>query len=262
MLRTVQATRYVTPLREGGSLPGLVEADDDGMYVVKFRGAGQGTAALVAEVVVGELGRRLGVRVPEQVVVELDPEIGRREPDEEVQELLTASSGANLGLDFLPGSVGYDGVGWRPPAPEAARILWLDAFTANIDRSWRNPNLLVWHRTLWAIDHGAALVFQHAWPPVQAWAQRRYDLGEHVLRPVVGTLDGDRLAAVDAELAGRVTPGLLAEVLDLVPDGWLLGMNAARGDGRDAGAWRARYLEYLTARVQGPRGWREGTVAA
>ena len=146
MLREVTGTRYVTPLREGGSLPGLVEADDDGLYVVKFRGAGQGSAALVAEVVVGELGRRIGVRVPELVVLDLDPEIARREPDEEVQELLRASTGANLGMDFLPGSVGYDGMGWQPPVEDAARVFWLDAFTANIDRTWTNPNLLVWHR--------------------------------------------------------------------------------------------------------------------
>ncbi len=256
----MQATRYVTPLREGGSLPGLVEADDDGIYVVKFSGAGQGTAALVAEVVVGELGRRIGVRVPDLVVVELDPEIGRREPDQEVQELLRASSGTNLGLDFLPGSVGYDGVGWRPPGDEAARVFWLDAFTANIDRTWRNPNLLVWHRTLWAIDHGAALVFQHAWPPLDAWASRAYDLSEHVLRPVVDTLDGEQLADLDADLARTVSRELLAEVLGLVPDAWLLGMNAALGDDRGADAWRERYASYLAARLAPPRPWRGGTV--
>ena len=163
------------------------------MYVVKFTGAGQGTAALVAEVVVGELGRRLGVRVPELVGVELDPAIGLREPDQEVQELLKASSGLNLGMDFLPGSVGYDGVAWRPDPLDAARVFWLDAYTANVDRTWRNPNLLVWHRTLWAIDHGAALVFQHAWPAPEAWAGRRYDLSQHVLLPVVREL-------ADAEL--------------------------------------------------------------
>ena len=259
VLRCVQATRYVTPLREGGSLPGLVEADDDGIYVVKFRGAGQGTAALVAEVVVGELGRRLEVRVPELVRVDLSAEIAPREPDEEVQELLRVSAGLNLGLDFLPGSVGYDGIRWRPPAEEAALVLWLDACTANIDRTWRNPNLLVWHRQMWAIDHGAALVFQHAWPPVERWASRGYDLTQHVLRPVVESLDGDRLDALDAELAARVTPALLGEVLDLVPEGWLLGMNAAVGDDRPAQAWRSRYVEYLLARVAAPRAWREGT---
>jgi hypothetical protein len=258
VLPVVRATRYVTALREGGSLPGLVEADDDGMYVVKFRGAGQGTAVLVAEVVVGELGRRLGIRVPDLVAIELDPEIGRREPDEEVQDLLKASAGLNLGNDFLPGSVGYDGVRWQPPEEEAARIFWLDAFTANIDRTWRNPNLLVWHRTVWAIDHGAALVFQHAWGPVQTWAGRRYDLGQHVLGPVVDRFGAARMAALDAELAGTVGPDLLTEVLDQVPDEWLLEMNAAREQpGTGADRWRARYVEYLTARLGAPRPWWE-----
>jgi hypothetical protein len=254
VLRSVRATRYVTPLREGGSLPGLVEADDDGMYVVKFAGAGQGTAALVAEVVVGELGRLIGVRVPDLVGVELDPVIGLREPDQEVQELLKTSEGLNLGLDFLPGSVGYDGVAWQPDAFDAARIFWLDAYTANIDRTWRNPNLLVWHRTLWAIDHGAALVFQHAWPAPDVWAARRYDLSEHVLLPVVSTLADADLARLDAELAA-VVPDLLPQVLDLVPGAWLTGMNAAVGDRRDADAWRARYVDMLTLRAGGNRPW-------
>lgn len=261
MLPVVRATAYVTPLREGGSLPGLVEADDDGTYVVKFRGAGQGTAVLVAEVVVGELGRRLGVRVPDLVAVDLDPQIGLREPDEEVQDLLKASAGLNLGLDFLPGSVGYDGVGWQAPAEDAARVLWLDAFTANIDRTWRNPNLLVWHRTLWAIDHGAALVFQHAWPPVDGWAGRRYDLSQHVLGPAVAGLPAARLDELDAELAA-VAAAELPAVLDLVPDEWLLGMNAARDRPEtDAAGWRARYVEYLTARLAGDRPWRERVAA-
>jgi hypothetical protein len=261
VLRTVRATRYVTPLREGGSLPGLVEADDDGMYVVKFRGAGQGTAALVAEVVVGELGRRLGVRVPDLVTVELDPAIGLREPDQEVQELLKASSGLNLGIDFLPGSVGYDGVGWRPDALDAARVYWLDAFTANVDRTWRNPNLVVWHRTLWAIDHGAALVFQHAWPRPDLWAKRRYELRDHVLLPVVRTLRLADLARLDAEHAAAV-PDLLADVLELVPGEWLTGMNAAQGDPRDASAWRERYIAHLEARAAGERPWFDLEAAA
>ncbi len=252
MLRSVRVTRYVTALREGGSLPGLVEADDDGMYVVKFRGAGQGVAALVAEVVVGELARRLGIRVPELVLADFDREIARREPDPEVQHLLLNSVGMNLGLDFLPGSVGYDGVGWRPDPQEAARIIWLDAFTANVDRSWRNPNLLVWHRTLWAIDHGAALVFQHAWPPVDSWAGRRYDLSEHVLRPIADSLDADELVAVDDLMAAAVTPQLLSEVLEQVPDVWL---------GTDPGAGRLLYVRYLTARLTTPRPWRDGRVA-
>lgn len=252
--RTVRATRYVTALREGGSLPGIVEADDDGMYVVKFRGAGQGTAALVAEVVVGELGRRLGVRVPDLVGVDLDPEIGRREPDEEVQDLLGASAGLNLGMDFLPGSTGYDGVGWRPPVEEALAVHWLDAFSANVDRTWRNPNLLVWHGTLWAIDHGAALVFQHAWPPVERWARRAYDLSDHVLRPAVEQAEPDAVRAADARLAAAASD-VLAEVLALVPGGWLLAMNAAVGDGRTAAAWRARYVDYLRARLRARPAW-------
>ncbi|MBI4941343.1 MAG: hypothetical protein HY830_11405 [Actinobacteria bacterium] len=255
MRRTVRATRYVTPLREGGSLPGIVEADDDGTYVVKFRGAGQGTASLVAEVVVGELGRLLGIRVPELVGVDLDPEIGRREPDEEVQDLLAASAGLNLGMDFLPGSVGYDGLGWTPPVTEALAVHWLDAFTANVDRTWRNPNLLVWHRALWAIDHGAALVFQHAWPDVDRWAARPYDLAQHVLGPVVAQASRAQAADADAHLAGLVTADTLGEVLALVPDAWLLGMNAALGDDCPAGAWRDRYVEYLLARVGGVRPW-------
>lgn len=255
MLRSVIGTRYVTPLREGGSLPGIVEADDDGIYVVKFRGAGQGSAALVAEVVVGELGRRLGVRVPELVVLDLDPEIARREPDYEVQELLRASTGDNLGMDFLPGSIGYDGLGWQPPVEDAARVFWLDAYTANIDRTWSNPNLLVWHRRLWAIDHGAALVFQHAWPPVDAWAGRRYDLAQHVLGGVVSALDGEDWARLHREAETALGGDVLAQVLDLVPDGWLLGMNAARGDGRDAAAWRARYVQYLAARLARRGDW-------
>src|SRR4051812_44373639 len=213
------------------------------MYVVKFRGAGQGTAALVAEIVVGEIGRRLGIRVPELVTVDLDPVVARLEPDEEVQDLLTASAGLNLGMDFLPGSFGYDGMHWPPPAAEAAVIHWLVAYTANIDRTWRNPNLLIWHRQLWAIDHGAALIFQHAWPPVATWAERRYDLSDHVLGPLVARLDDAELEEIDASLAAQLTPDLLADVLGLVPDGWLIGMNAAAGDLRDAAAWRERYQE-------------------
>jgi hypothetical protein len=193
--------------------------------------------------------------VPELVVLDLDPEIARREPDYEVQELLRASTGDNLGMDFLPGSVGYDGLGWQPPVADAARVYWLDAFAANIDRTWTNPNLLVWHRRLWAIDHGAALVFQHAWPPVTAWAGRRYDLSQHVLGGLVAGLDGAAWVALDDEVRSVLAPDALADVLDLVPDGWLLGMNAARDDSRDAAAWRARYVEYLTARLGNRSAW-------
>jgi hypothetical protein len=161
-MRTVTATRYVTPLREGGSLPALVEADDDGLYVCKFRGAGQGPKALVAEVVAGELGRSIGIPVPELVLIELDPALGHAEPDPEIQELLAASAGLNLGLDFLPGALPYDAraaAGLDPVL--AAAVVWFDALIANVDRTPRNPNLLLWHGRLWLIDHGAALYAQH-----------------------------------------------------------------------------------------------------
>jgi hypothetical protein len=249
VLRTVVATRYVTPLREGGSLPGLVEADDLGTYVCKFRGAGQGLRVLVAEVIVGELARRLGIRVPDLVGVELDAVIGRYEADEEVQELLTSSVGLNLGVDFLPGSFGYDAS--YAPAPEvAASILWLDALTANVDRSWRNPNLLVWHGDLWAIDHGSCLYFHHSWSggvgSPERFARQPYDVSEHVLAAYRGGL-----AEADTQLAPQVSRDLLAEVVALVPDGWLEVVPGA--DSPEA--LRAAYVEFLLARVGGAREW-------
>lgn len=163
MLTEVTAIRYVTPLREGGSLPGIVEADDLGTYVMKFTGAGQGRKTLVAEVVCGQLGRRLGLRVPELVRMQLDPVIGLSEPDQEVQELLKASGGLNLGMDYLPGSLGFDPLAFEVGAQEAGRVVWFDALIGNVDRSWRNPNLLVWHGQLWLIDHGATMIWHHGW---------------------------------------------------------------------------------------------------
>lgn len=216
MLQTVTAVRYLTPLREGGSLPALVEADDLGTYVVKFRGAGQGLKALIAEIIAGELARRLGILVPDLVVVELDPAVARCEPDPEVQDLLAASGGSNLGVDFLPGALGYDGVSWQPDPDLAARILWFDGLVVNVDRSWRNPNLLVWHGRLWCIDHGATLIFHHAWPKADAFAQRPYDVSDHALAPLAGSL-----AEADAMLAPLVDRDLLTEVVTLVPDDWL-----------------------------------------
>jgi hypothetical protein len=256
VLREVRATTYATPLREGGSLPGLVEADDCGLYVVKFRGAGQGTPALVAEVVVGGLAQRLGIRVPELVVIDVTADIAKHEPDEEVQDLLRASGGRNLGMDFLPGSIGYSGVTWRPPAAEAVAIRWLDSYVANVDRSWRNPNLLVWHRTLWAIDHGAALVFQHSWPDPESWARRRYDTGaEHALEPVVQEAGSGLQGEVSDRLAALVSVDLLAEVLAAVPAEWLLAMPAAATGPDDADWWRERYVSYLAARLAAREHW-------
>ncbi|MCD2189783.1 HipA family kinase [Actinomycetospora soli] len=248
-MRRVVATRYVTPLREGGSLPGLVEADDLGTYVVKFTGAGQGVKALVAEVVAGGIGRALGLRVPELVVVELDPVVAQSEPDWEVQELLARSGGDNLGMDFLPGALGFDPVAHAVSAEEAARILWFDAFVENVDRSWRNPNLLRWHRDLWCIDHGACLYFHHSWARAAAVVARPYDASDHVLRPF--TTAGAR-AAADASSSALVTPDLLAGVVAEVPDDWLVGGFDA--DFPTAGDARSAYVEHLLARVA-ERSW-------
>ena len=246
MLESTTVVRYVTPLREGGSLPGLVEADDLGTYVVKFRGAGQGPKALVAEVVVGELARCLGIRVPEMKTVELDEAIGRREPDPEVQHLLVTSAGMNLAIDFLPGSLGYDGRSFRPDPDLAARVLWLDAFVANVDRTWRNPNLLVWHGQLWAIDHGAALYFHHAWTSPERFAAQPYDASDHVLLDYVNGVPG-----ADAELAPDVTEEALTAVLALVPDAWLAS-DTAYPSVDDA---RAAYIRYLLARIAQRASW-------
>ncbi|OKJ42814.1 hypothetical protein AMK22_07705 [Streptomyces sp. CB01580] len=211
------ATRYVTPLREGGSLPGIVEADDLGTYVMKFTGAGQGRKTLVAEVVCGRLGQRLGLRVPELVRIQLDPVIGLAEPDQEVQELLKASGGLNLGMDFLPGSIGFDALAYQVDPREAGRVVWFDALINNVDRSWRNPNMLVWHGDLWLIDHGATMIWHHNWPGAQASAAKPYDASDHALAPFAPDI-----AAAAAELAPLVTEELLTEVTAEIPDEWLV----------------------------------------
>ncbi|MFG2948247.1 HipA family kinase [Streptomyces adustus] len=216
MLKEVIATRYITPLREGGSLPGLVEADDLGTYVMKFTGAGQGRKTLVAEVVCAELARRLGLRVPGLVTLELDPVLGLGEPDQEVQELLKSSGGTNLGMDFLSGAVGFDPLAFPVSPEEAGRIVWFDALVNNVDRSWRNPNLLMWRGELWLIDHGATMIWHHNWRGAEASAARPYDIGDHALRPF-----GPDVAAAAAELAPLVTEELLAEVTAAIPDVWL-----------------------------------------
>jgi len=249
VLEHIQAIRYVTPLREGGSLPGIVEADDDGTYVLKLRGAGQGLKVLVAEVIVGEIGRAIGLRVPQLRAVTLDARIARYEADEEVQDLLTASVGLNLGVDFLPGSFGYDGS--QPPSPaEAARVLWLDAFTANVDRTWSNPNLLVWHGRTWAIDHGAALYFHHSWPGRGAdparFASQPYDASKHVLLGIASNL-----SPLHEELAATIDVDLIDDVLALVPDEWL----EPTGTLTDPAAVRTAYRLSLLARRDNPSAW-------
>ena len=216
MLKEAIATRFITPLREGGSLPGLVEADDHGTYVIKFTGAGQGRKTLVAEVVAGELARRLGFRVPRLLTLDLDPDLGLGEPDERVQELLRSSGGTNLGMDFLSGALGFDPLAFPVGPEEAGRILWFDALVNNVDRSWRNPNLLWWRGEVWLIDHGATMIWQHNWPGAEKSAARPYDASDHVLKPFTSDV-----AAAAAALAPRVTEELLAEVTAEIPDAWL-----------------------------------------
>ncbi|MFJ8073991.1 HipA family kinase [Streptomyces sp. NPDC096176] len=240
MLEEVVATRYVTPLREGGSLPGIVEADDLGTYVMKFTGAGQGRKTLVAEVICGQLGRRLGLRVPELVTIQLDPVIGLSEPDQEVQELLKASGGLNLGMDFLPGSLGFDPLAYEVDPAEAGKVVWFDALINNVDRSWRNPNMLVWHGDLWLIDHGATMIWHHNWPGAAASAAKPYDASDHALARF-----GPDVAAAAAQLAPLVTEELLTEITAEVPGEWLV--DEPGFDSTDA--LRLSYVEALLPRA-------------
>ncbi|WP_165985836.1 HipA family kinase [Streptomyces sp. YIM 98790] len=242
MLQETRVTRYVTPLREGGSLPALAEAADLGTYVVKFTGAGQGRKALVAEVICGGLARLLGLRVPELVRIRLDEAIGRGEPDPEVQQLLLASTGLNLGMDYLPGSIGFDPLAFEVGAAEAGRVVWFDALVNNVDRSWRNPNLLVWHGNLWLIDHGAALIWHHNWPSAAAAAGRPFDASDHALAPF-----GPDLEAAAGELSPLVTPDLVDRALADVPDEWLADEPGFDGPDRVRDAYRA----VLTERADG-----------
>ena len=239
-LRSVTATRYVEPLREGGSLPGLVEADDDGLYVAKFRGAGQGTAALVAEVVVGELARRIGLAVPELVALELPVDLGRAEPDPEIQDLMAASTGTNLGVDFLPGALPYTPAAVAAIDPElAADIVWLDALCTNVDRTPRNPNLLVWHRRTWIIDHGAALFRQHGPQPLASTAHDPFaGVADHVLLHAAGDLE-----QADERLADRAERAF-EDAVDLVPADWL---------GPEPGRRREDLLGFFAQRLEAPR---------
>ncbi len=245
-LAHVSATRFVAPLREGGSLPGLIEADDLGTYVCKFRGAGQGLPVLVAEVIVSGLADALGLRTPRLVTVDLTEPIARYEADEEVQDLLNASLGLNLGVDFLPGSFGFDSAVSVDPA-YAARVIWLDGFVANVDRSWRNPNLLVWHGEVWVIDHGASLYFHHAWAggltdPAR-FADQQWSVADHVLGAYA-----DAVAPLADGLGDLVTDDVLSSVVGRVPDEWLVGPV-----GPDE--MRAAYVAFLQARRDGSRAW-------
>jgi hypothetical protein len=239
----------VTPLREGGSLPGLVEADDDGLYVVKFRGAGQGPGALVAEVVAGELGRALGLPVPELVMLELDPQIGVAEPDPEIQDLLIASAGLNLGVDFLPGALGFSAAAVAGDPEFCANVVWFDALVMNLDRTPRNPNLLTWHGRTWLIDHGAALYPQHSDAGLAAAAHDPFRLiAQHVLLPVAGSI-----ADADAGLAANAADAVGAAI-DSVPAAWLARDGLDTRDGLDA---RAELIRFFAGRLADRRPWLE-----
>ncbi len=253
-MRAVAATRYVTPLREGGSLPAIVEADDDGLYVLKFRGAGQGPKALVAELVAGEIARAAGLAVPEIVFVDLDPELARTEPDPEIQDLIRASAGLNLALDYLPGSVMFDPVAETVAADLASSIVWLDAFVTNVDRTARNTNLLMWHRRLWLIDHGAALYFHHSWGDFLARSQDAFPrIKDHVLLQAASALP-----AADTAMSARITPDLLAAIVELIPDAWLV----ADSPFASAAEHREAYRQYLVRRLEGRRAFLAEAIRA
>ncbi|GGD47192.1 hypothetical protein GCM10007235_18890 [Pseudoxanthomonas indica] len=243
-LRTITATRYVTPLREGGSMPAVIEADDLGMYVLKFRGAGQGPRALVAELIAGEIARTLQLPVPEIVLVELDADLARTEGDPEIQDLIKASAGLNLALDYLPGAANFDALAEQPAAQLASEIVWFDAFISNVDRTVRNPNLLIWHRQLWLIDHGASLYFHHGWDGDTSGAGKAFPLvKDHVLLPLA-----DDIAAADARLSARLSPQRLADIVAQVPDAWLQGGDAFGTPEQQ----RAAYTHYLQQRLALP----------
>jgi hypothetical protein len=255
-IRTVSVTRYVTPLREGGSLPAIVEADDDGLYVVKFRGAGHGVQALIAELVSGEFGRALGLPVPEIVLAVLDADLARTEPDPEIHALIFDSAGLNVALDYLPGCVNYDPAVHTIPPPLASKIVWFDALVTNVDRTPRNTNMLMWHRAPWLIDHGSTLYFHHSpgWAGDAARPRAPFPaIREHVLLGGATSIREE-----DAALAAALTSDVLAGILSLVPDEWL----SAANEGRAAEAVRRDYIAYFTARLTPPRSFVQEAIDA
>ena len=248
--RTIEVRRYVTPLREGGSMPAIVEGDDQGLYVLKFRGSGQGAKALIAELVAGEIARALELDVPEIVLAQVDADLARTEADPEIQALIRASAGLNLALDYLPGSVTYDALAWRPTPEIASRIVWFDAFVSNVDRTAKNVNLLLWHGRLRLIDHGAALYFHHDWSTASGRSGDPFErIRDHVLLPIAS-----RIADVDESLAARLTPEVLRGIVEAIPDEWLADSGGA--------ARRDDYFKLLTARVTAPRRFVEEAIRA
>jgi HipA-like kinase len=261
ILRKVSATRYVTPLREGGSLPAIIEADDDGMYVLKFRGAGQGPKALVAELVAGELARALGLAVPELVFVELDGELARTEPDPEIQSLIRDSAGLNLALDYLPGSITFDPMAEKTDIDLASAIVWFDALVTNVDRTPRNANLLMWHKKLWLIDHGAALYFHHTWTNYLERSRDPFpNIKDHVLLPSTSETS---LRGVDERMIKLITSEVILKIINSIPDEWL-SLRSGRGDPpfAEPADYRSAYIEYLTSRLKAPRVFLEEAIRA
>jgi hypothetical protein len=251
-LPRVAAIRYVTPLREGGSLPAVMETDDLGTYVVKFRGAGQGPKALAAEVITGELARGVGLPVPDLVAVDVDPALAAGEPDPEIQDLLRASAGLNLGVDFLPGALDFDAARASVDGTLAGEVLWLDALTMNADRSWRNPNMLFWHGGLYLIDHGATLAFQHRWSSAEAAITRPYDASEHALAGC-----GPWVDEADRELAARVTPDLVRAAVAAVPVEWLV----PEPGYPTIGSIREAFVTWIMTRLRARETWLPGLRA-
>lgn len=249
MLRTITAMRYVTPLREGGSLPAIVEADDGQLYVLKFCGAGQGPKALIAELLAGELARTLELPVPEIVLAYLDPALGRSEPDPEIQDLINASAGLNLALAYLPGSFAFDPLVMKLDPELASAIVWFDAYVTNVDRTPRNPNILIWNEQPWLIDHGACLYFHHAWNGYMARSRSPFPLiKDHVLLPYA-----NRIREVDAGLAARLNPELIGDLVSLIPESWL-GNEPGFATPQDQ---RRAYANYLLNRLEPPRAFVE-----
>lgn len=255
LLPTVSATRYVAPLREGGSLPAIIEADNGELYVVKFSGAGQGPKVLVAELLCGALAEALGLPAPPIVLVELDRAFGRNEPDEEIKDLLTASAGLNLGLRFLPGALGFEPLMVPAVAPElASAIVWFDAYTSNVDRTARNPNLLWWQRELWMIDHGAALYMHHLPGDFRTRAHSPFaPIKDHILLPIASELE-----AADQRLAPLVTARMVDEIVHAIPEQWLQGQSWFA----EPANIRAAYAEYLCERLAQPREFVEEAIRA
>lgn len=252
-LRTVAATRYVAPLREGGSLPAIVEADDQGVYVVKFRGAGQGPKALIAELIAGELGRAAGLPIPEIVFIDIEPDMARTEPDAEIQALVRASAGLNIAIDYLPGAVTFDPLADRVDARLASGIVWFDACISNVDRTARNSNMLIWHRQLQLIDHGAAFYFHHSWEqPLERSRDRFPQIANHVL-----LRHASELSAVADTLLARLTPAVIRGIVEQIPDPWLAG----RPFDTPAEA-RGAYIDYLTRRLTQPLQFVEEAIRA